>query len=218
MFACFHPSLQEDVQTALALKTLCGFSPADIAKAFLTTEAAIAKRLTRARQKIAELQIPFAIPEGPELKPRLDGVLQTLYLLFNEGYKASSGDTLIREDLCREAIQLTTQLVAHPAGDVPRTHALLALMLFNQARVCGRTDQAGKMVLLGEQDRSKWNRPTIALALTHLARSASGEAASVIISRRESLPVMPQLRKKLPQTGRQSSTSMIGSSPSTNRR
>ena len=179
MFACFHPSLQVEAQTALALKTLCGFNPADIAKAFLTTEAAIAKRLTRARQRIAELQIPFAIPAGPELVPRLDGVLHTLYLLFNEGYKASSGECLIREDLCREAIRLTTLLSQHPTGDRPRTHALLALMLFNQARARGRTDEAGRMVLLGEQDRSKWDRQMIARGLTHLARSASGETASV---------------------------------------
>ena len=179
MFACFHPSLPAEAQTALALKTLCGFSPADIAKAFLTTEAAIAKRLTRARQRIAEMQIPFAIPAGPELKPRLDGVLHTLYLLFNEGYKASSGDSLVREDLCREAIRLTTILAEHPAGDLPRTHALLALMLFNAARVAGRTDQAGNLVPLGEQNRRKWNQRMIGRALAHLARSASGEAASV---------------------------------------
>jgi RNA polymerase sigma factor (sigma-70 family) len=179
MFACFHPSLPEEAQTALALKTLCGFSPADIAKAFLTTEAAIAKRLTRARQRIAELQIPFAIPAGPDLKPRVDGVLHTLYLLFNEGYKASSGEHLIKEDLCQEAVRLATLLASHPAGDLPRTHALLALMLFNQARVPGRTDHAGNLVPLAEQNRSKWDRSMIALALTHLARSASGDAASV---------------------------------------
>src|SRR4051794_17338327 len=110
MFACCHPLLPQEAQTALALKTLCGFSPLEIAKAFLTTEAAIAKRLTRAKQKIRELRIPFEIPSGEELPPRLDAVLQTLYLLFNEGYKASTGELLVREDLCFEAIRLGTLL------------------------------------------------------------------------------------------------------------
>ena len=134
MFACCHPAIPQDAQTALALKTLCGFSPAEIAKAFLSSEAAIAKRLTRARQRIQELHVPFAIPEGEELSSRLDAVLHTLYLLFNEGYKASMGDNLIREDLCTEAIRLTTLLAEHPVGNQPRTHALAALMLLNAAR------------------------------------------------------------------------------------
>ena len=101
MFACCHPALSPEDQTALALKILCAFSPAEIAKAFLTTEAAIAKRLTRAKQKIRDEHIPFEIPAGEELSRRLDAVLQTLYLLFNEGYKASSGAHLIREELCQ---------------------------------------------------------------------------------------------------------------------
>src|SRR4029079_15621038 len=108
MFACCHPLVPQDAQTALALKTLCGFSPLEIANAFLTSEAAIAKRLVRARQKIREQRIPFEIPSGPELSSRLDGVLQTIYLLFNEGYKASTGDKLIREELCAEAIRMAT--------------------------------------------------------------------------------------------------------------
>ncbi len=179
MFACFHPQLPGEAQIALALKTLCGFSPADIGKAFLTTEAAIAKRLTRARQRIAELQIPFAIPAGPELAERLDGVLHTLYLLFNEGYKASSGECLIREDLCREAIRLASVLAAHPAGDLPGTHALLALMLFNAARLSARVDQEGNLVPLNEQDRSRWDRQMIGRAMMHLARSAVGGTAGI---------------------------------------
>src|SRR5204863_4044541 len=109
---------------ALALKTLCGFSPMEIAQAFLTTEAAIAKRLTRAKQKIREARIAFEIPAGEELAPRLDGVLQSLYLLFNEGYKASSGERLVREEICQEAIRLTSLLAEHSAGNQPRTHAL----------------------------------------------------------------------------------------------
>lgn len=178
IFACCHPLVPHDDQTALALKTLCGFSPGEIAKAYLTTEAAVAKRLTRARQKIKDLGIPFEIPAGEELAPRLDGVLHVLYLLFNEGYKASSGDNLIREDLCAEAIRLTTLLADHPCADQPRTHALLALMLLNAARLPGRVDSRGNILRLTEQDRSTWHRPMIAQGLKHLANSASGDELS----------------------------------------
>lgn len=175
MFACCHPLIPTEAQTALALKTLCGFSPAEIAKAFLTTEAAIAKRLTRARQKIRELKIPFEIPRGDELSQRLDVVLQTLYLLFNEGYKASSGESLVRADLCEEAIRLATLLAEQPAGNQPRTHALLALMLLNAARLPARTDGDGNLLRLKEQDRATWNKPMMARGMFHLAQSATGE-------------------------------------------
>src|SRR5437762_9742374 len=174
MFACCHPALSPEDQTALALKILCAFSPAEIAKAFLTTEPAIAKRLTRAKQKIRDEHIPFEIPAGDELSRRLDAVLQTLYLLFNEGYKASSGDHLIREDLCLEAIRLTSLVVEHPAGDQPRTQALIALMLFNAARLPGRIDQEGNILRLKEQDRSIWNQAMITRAVQHLNLSAAG--------------------------------------------
>lgn len=174
IFACCHPLVSLEDQTALALKTLCGFSPAEIAKAYLTSEAAIAKRLVRARQRIRDLGIPFEIPSGPELDTRLEGVLQVLYLLFNEGYKASSGDHLIKEDLCAEAIRLVGLLASHPAGDKPGTHALLALMLLNAARLPGRVDSRGNILRLKEQDRSTWHRPMIATGLMHLARAAEG--------------------------------------------
>lgn len=178
IFACCHPLVSQDDQSALALKTLCGFSPGEIAKAYITSEAAISKRLSRARQKIQDLGIPFEIPSGPELAPRLDSVLHVLYLLFNEGYKASSGDNLIREDLCAEAVRLTTLLADHPATDRPRTHALLALMLLNAARLPGRVDSCGNILRLTEQDRSIWHRPMIAQGLHHLARSTDGDALS----------------------------------------
>lgn len=175
MFACCHPLIPPESQTALALKTLCGFSPAEIANAFLTSEAAIAKRLTRARQRIRELNIAFEIPSGPELAARLDGVLQTLYLLFNEGYKASNGDTLVREDLCTEAIRLTTLLAAHPVGNQACVHALAALMLLNGARLGARTDPEGNILRLKDQDRTRWNQQMIACGMFHLARSAEGD-------------------------------------------
>jgi RNA polymerase sigma-70 factor (ECF subfamily) len=175
MFACCHPLVPQDAQAALALKTLCGFSPQEIARAFLTSEAAIAKRLVRAREKIREQNIPFEIPAGGELSSRLDGVLQTIYLLFNEGYKASSGDKLIREELCAEAIRMATLLVEHPAGRQPRTHALLTLMLLNAARLPARIGPDGSMLRLSKQERSHWNRAFVARGMAHLAQSASGD-------------------------------------------
>ena len=174
MFVCCHPAIPPEVQVALALKTLGGFSPKEIASAFLTSEAAIAKRLTRAKQKIREAKIPFEIPAGPELAQRMDGVLQSLYLLFNEGYKASSGDKLIREDICSEAIRLAGLLARHPAGNQPKTHALLALMLLNAARIPARLDSEGNLLRLQEQDRTQWNQPMIARGMLHFAKSAAG--------------------------------------------
>ena len=174
IFVCCHPQIPTEAQAALALKTLCGFGITEIARAFLTTDAAIAKRVTRAKQKIREAKIPFEIPTGPELTRRLDGVLQSLYLLFNEGYKASAGDKLVREDICAEAIRLTGLLAEHPAGNQPKTRALLALMLLNAARVRARVDEEGNLLRLREQDRTKWNQPMIARGMFHLTQSAVG--------------------------------------------
>jgi RNA polymerase sigma factor (sigma-70 family) len=178
MFTCCHPLIPPEAQTALALKTLCGFGTAEIAKAFLSTEAAIAKRLVRARQKVRDLGIPFEIPAGEEMAARLGGVLQTLYLLFNEGYKASTGASLIREELCQEAIRLATLLAEHAATNQPRTHALLALMYLNAARLPARVDPEGNLLRLKEQDRSIWSQPMIARGLLHLAQAAAGEEIS----------------------------------------
>jgi len=175
MFVCCHPSIPPEAQVALALKTLCGFSVTEIGRAFLTTEAAIAKRLTRAKQKIREARIPFEIPTGEELTGRLDGVLQTLYLLFNEGYKASGGEKLVREEVCAEAVRLTGLLAAHPAGNQPKTHALLALMLLNSARTPTRVDQDGSLLRLKDQDRTRWDRTMIARGMFHWGQSGAGD-------------------------------------------
>jgi RNA polymerase sigma-70 factor (ECF subfamily) len=174
MFTCCHPEIPQEGQAALALKTLCGFDAKEIARAFLTSEAAILKRLTRVRQRIRDMQIPFEIPSGEGLESRLDGVLQTLYLLFNEGYTASSGAKLVRRNLCREAIRLTKLLAEHPAAGLPRVHALLALMLFNAARLSSRTDADGHLLRLGEQDRSTWDGEMITRGFLHLQKSAGG--------------------------------------------
>jgi RNA polymerase sigma factor (sigma-70 family) len=174
IFACCHPLLPQDAQTALALKTLCGFSPGEIASAFLSSEAAVAKRLTRARQKIAELAIPFEIPAGQDLTERLDGVMRVIYFLFNGGYSASTGDSVVREDLCFEAIRLASLLVAHPVADRPKLHALLALMFMNGARLSAREDRHGNILRLKDQDRTLWDKSMIGHGLLHLASAAQG--------------------------------------------
>lgn len=178
MFVCCHPILPPEVQSALALKVLCGFSPAEIAKAFLVSEAAIAKRLTRARQRLQKNDIPFEIPVEEDLNDRLNGVLEILYLLFNEGYKASYGDQVIRVELCNEAIRLGTLLAKHPAGDRPETHALLALMCLNAARLPARTAVNGELVRLEDQDRNLWDKRLVHTGLFHLSRSSQGSALS----------------------------------------
>ena len=178
MFVCCHPVVAPEAQIALTLKTLCGFSISEISRAFLTTDAAIAKRLTRAKQQIRDEGIAFEIPAGEELSQRLDTVLHSLYLLFNEGYKASSGEKLVREDICEEAIRLTSLLAEHAAGNRPRTHALLALMLLNSARIPSRVDVDGNLLRLQDQDRSLWDRSLIARGMFHLAHSADGNEIS----------------------------------------
>jgi RNA polymerase sigma-70 factor (ECF subfamily) len=178
LFVCFHPQLSAEAQLALALRTVCGLSAAEIAAAFLVSEAAISKRLVRARQRIRELELPFAVPDDSELSDRLDGVLRALYLLFNEGYKASSGPSLVRADLCTEAVRLASLLCTHPATTAPRTHALHALLCLTAARLPARTDAAGRLLRLHEQDRSSWDQSLLVRGLTSLAQSATGDAIS----------------------------------------
>ena len=122
--------------------------------------------------------IPFEIPAGEELPARLESVLQTIYLLFNEGYKASSGDCLVRQELCQEAIRLATSLAEHPVVSQPRIHALLALMLLNAARLAARSDANGNIVRLEEQDRARWDQEMIARGMFHLSKSAEGSEVS----------------------------------------
>jgi RNA polymerase sigma factor (sigma-70 family) len=178
MFVCCHPSVAPDAQVVLALKVLCGFSTAEIARAFLSSESAIEKQLTRTKQRIHEAGIGFEIPEGDDLAQRLDGVLSALYLLFNEGYKASSGDRLLREELSNEAIRLTSLLLAHPVGRTPRAHALMALMLLTAARFPSRLDEQGALLRLHDQDRSKWDHTLIGQGLLHLVAAAEGTELS----------------------------------------
>lgn len=178
MFVCFHPQLSTEAQTALALRTLCGLSAAEIAAAFFSSETAINKRLVRARQRIRELALPFEVPGPSDLPSRLDGVLQTLYLLFSEGYKASSGDRLVREDLCHEAIQLTSLLADHQTTGEPRVYALLALMMLSAARLPARSDDAGNLLRLHEQNRAAWDSKLIQSGIQHLGLAATGDSFS----------------------------------------
>ncbi len=174
MFVCCHPGLPQDAQVALTLRVLCGFGEREVAAAFLASEAAVAKRLTRARQFLREAGVTTDLPSSGELGPRLAAVQQVLYLLFNEGYKASGGPTLLREELCADAIRLAELLAEQPFADQPDTHALLALMYFNAARLASRTDEGGLILTLARQDRGKWDREKIRLGISHLAVSGNG--------------------------------------------
>jgi RNA polymerase sigma factor (sigma-70 family) len=178
IFACCHPSLTRESQIALTLKTLCGLGIAEIARSFLTSEDTIAKRLQRARLRLREAQVPFEIPTGKDLTARLDSVLQVLYLLFNEGYNASRGDEPIRWDLGTEAIRLSELLLEHPDCNTPASNALQALMLLHAARFPARVGGDGSMLLLEEQDRSRWNRTMIEWGLYYLDQSAAGTKLS----------------------------------------
>ncbi len=161
IFACCHPSIPPESQAALALKTLCGLSSLEIAKAYLTTEDNITKRIFRAREKIRMNQVQLEMPSAAVLKDRLEVVIKCLYLLFNEGYNSSHPDQLIREDLCEEAMRLGLMLCKSELTAQPRIFALMALFCFQVSRFQARLDDKGNIILLKYQDRSKWHRPLI---------------------------------------------------------
>lgn len=161
VFTCCHPSLSVDAQVALSLRVLCGLRTAEVARAMVTSEATMAKRLTRAKAKIALAAIPYRVPPDHELPDRLGAVATTVYLVFNEDYAATSGEDHVRADLCEEAIRLARLLVDLLPGE-PSLQGLLALMLLQDARRAARVDGAGALVLLADQDRSRWDRAAIA--------------------------------------------------------
>jgi RNA polymerase sigma factor (sigma-70 family) len=178
MFVCCHPSIAEDAQVALILKTLCGFSIGEIAKAFLTNEETISKRLYRARQQFREEQITFVIPLSNELAQRLENVLIAIYLIFNEGYHSTSHDSLIRDDLVYESLRLSKMIIDHPLTRQPESLALIALLCFQSARLYSRMDKEGNLLSLREQDRSLWNPELIRQGAIYLRQASQGNSMS----------------------------------------
>ena len=175
MFMACHPEIPRESRVALTLKTVGGFSVPEIAQAFLAQETAIAQRLVRVKRFIRERDIPLDLPVASEMPERLESVLEVVYLMFNEGYAAHAGESLVRHDLVHEAIRLTRVLAQHPATALPHTHALLALMLLQAARIPARADDQGELFVLEEQDRTAWDRAMIADGLRHLDASARGD-------------------------------------------
>jgi RNA polymerase sigma-70 factor, ECF subfamily len=166
IFTCCHPALAPEAQVALTLRTLCGLETEEIARAFLTSTTTMAQRLVRAKRKIRDAKIPYFVPETQAMAERLDAVLTVIYLVFNEGYAATRGNSLLRLDLCSEAIRLGRVVANLMAPQTPReATALLALMLLHDARREARLDAAGEIVVLEEQDRSRWKREQIREAL-----------------------------------------------------
>ncbi len=171
---CCHPELPVEYQIALTLKTACGFSTAEIARAFLTPQTTIAQRLVRAKRQIRDHDIVMDPPSADDLPARIDSVLRVIYLLFNEGYAATSGDDLVRTDLCEEAMRLGVLVVEHSPLPLPAAHALLALMMLQAARLPARTLEDGSLAVLSEQNRDLWDRQLIARGMRHFGVSASG--------------------------------------------
>ena len=172
---CCHPALPVEYQIALTLKTACGFSTTEIARAFLTPQTTIAQRLVRAKRQIRDHGIVIDPPSADDLPARLDSVLRVIYLLFNEGYAATSGDDLVRTDLCEEAIRLGKLVVDQSRLQLPAAHALLALMMLQAARLPARTLEDGTLAVLAAQNRDLWDRKLIGLGMRHFGASAAGE-------------------------------------------
>jgi RNA polymerase sigma-70 factor (ECF subfamily) len=177
IFMCCHPEIPRDARVALSLKTVGGFGVREIARAFLADDAAIAQRLVRAKRQIRDGRLTLDMPRGPELKQRLDSVLEVVYFMFNEGYAAHAGEDLIRQDLCLEALRLG-RLVAASSIAEPRVDALVALMALEAARLPARVDESGDLILLEHQDRSRWDQRLIGLGFQHFDRSISGDEVS----------------------------------------
>ena len=175
VFTCCHPALAPDARVALTLREVCGLTTEEIARAFLAVPSTLAQRIVRAKAKIRDARIPYQVPTPAELPERLDAVLRVVYLVFNEGYSASSGPSLTRPDLSGEAIRLGRLLVEWLPE--PEAVGLLALMLLHESRQAARTSATGELVLLDEQDRSRWNREQIAEGLALVARALASRRA-----------------------------------------
>jgi RNA polymerase sigma factor (sigma-70 family) len=177
MFSCCHPRLREDAQVALILRLLCGFGVEEVARIYLVSDAAIEKRISRAKKVLGASQSLFELTAA-DFAPRLSGVQRALYQLFSEGYHGACAEAVVRSDLCREAMRLIHCLVDHAPAATPATYALAALMYLAAARLPGRTDASGDLVVLFDQDRSRWDAELIAEGLRLLALSAKGSELS----------------------------------------
>jgi len=178
MFAICHPSISTEAQIGLSLRILCGFGIEEIADAFLTNKETINKRLFRAKERLREDQIKIELPAAAEIDKRLETVLATIYLLFNEGYYSISQNTIIRKDLCLEAMRLCTMLVENESTNKPPVNALLALMCFHASRFDARLDKNGELILYEDQDMSLWNTELIAKGGYYLKCAATGDRLS----------------------------------------
>ena len=174
MFSCCHPRLPEAAQVALVLHILCGFSVGEVASAFVSTHAAMEKRITRAKKVLATSKKLFDVAAATEFSARLPAVHRAIYLLFNEGYHGASPETAVRVELCREAMRLTAVLLEHSLGKTPTTYALAALMCLDAARLPARVDPSGNLSSLFEQDRSQWDQELVVEGLKLLELSATG--------------------------------------------
>ena len=170
IFTACHPLLPYDTRPALALRMICGLTTAEIARAFLVSEATVAQRIVRAKRTLTDSGLAYETPHGEELAERLSSVLEVIYLIFNEGYTAARGDDWLRPDLCSEALRLARAVVAI-APYQPEAHGLLALMELNASRTAARTDPAGEPILLLDQDRALWDRAQIQRGMRSLARA-----------------------------------------------
>jgi RNA polymerase sigma-70 factor (ECF subfamily) len=178
LFLTCHPAVSPEARVALALKLAGGFSIGEIARAYLAHESTIAQRLVRAKRLLRDQDVDFGMPDPVDLPGRLDSVLEALYLMFNEGYAATSGDDLVRADVAGEAVRLARLLAVHPVTSAPRVWALVSLMLLHAARFPARADSEGTLYLLRDQDRGKWDRALIAEGLRALDRASTGPAIS----------------------------------------
>ncbi len=178
LFAICHPSIPPEAQIGLALRILCGFGIDEIATAFLSNKETINKRLYRAKEKLRTEKVAMEFPPESELAGRLQPVLTTLYLLFNEGYYSESRDEILRNDLCLEAMRLAQMLIAYPPTNLPNVNALLALMCFHASRFESRRGDKGQMVLYHDQDETLWDRELIAKGIWHLNTAATGDKLS----------------------------------------
>lgn len=179
LFAVCHPEISTEAQIGLALRILCGFGIHEIASAFLTNSATINKRLQRARNKLRESQWKLEFPPEREILKRLNSVLTTLYLLFNEGYYSENNEVIIREELCLEAMRLTELLLENPKTRLPKVHALYSIMCFQASRLQARKSSDGTFILYEQQDQAQWDSSLISAGAWHLKEAAQGNELSV---------------------------------------